>query len=216
MNHRHFPKSKETIKKISEGVRKTREKDPSYETRRAQTWMKNFQENPETRRKMSEGHIKYSIGDEKIFNGYVNIYEGIDQWVPKHRKIMEKILGRKLLQTEHIHHIDKNPLNNSLENLKIVSNSEHTRIHHKGKIRSEESNRKQSETRKRLYAEGKLDRNCNRMHTKKAVDKMAATMKDRYASGVKMGWQLIHERGYHHSQETKDKISKAVIKRYHG
>jgi len=47
----------------------------------------------------------------------------------KHRDIMEKYLGRKLLPTEIVHHIDENPLNNQIENLKIVSNHEHGLIH---------------------------------------------------------------------------------------
>lgn len=37
--------------------------------------------------------------------------------------------------SEHfIHHIDENPLNNSLSNLKCVSKSEHNTIHHKNQI----------------------------------------------------------------------------------
>lgn len=45
-----------------------------------------------------------------------------------HRVKMEQHLGRKLKSTEHIHHIDGNPTNNKISNLKIVSNSEHRKI----------------------------------------------------------------------------------------
>lgn len=46
-----------------------------------------------------------------------------------HRIIMEKYLGRKLLSTEIVHHINQDKLDNRLENLQIVSRSEHNKIH---------------------------------------------------------------------------------------
>ena len=42
-----------------------------------------------------------------------------------HRHIMEQHLGRKLETWEHVHHIDDNSLNNSIENLVVLSNSDH-------------------------------------------------------------------------------------------
>lgn len=42
-----------------------------------------------------------------------------------HRFLMEVALGRKLESWEHVHHIDGNHLNNSIENLEVLSNSEH-------------------------------------------------------------------------------------------
>lgn len=45
-----------------------------------------------------------------------------------HRLVMEKHLGRKLKTEEHIHHIDGNPKNNNINNLKIMSNSEHRKL----------------------------------------------------------------------------------------
>jgi hypothetical protein len=50
--------------------------------------------------------------------------------IREHRWIMEQHLGRKLKTCEHIHHINGDPLDNRLENLQIVSNSEHQRIEH--------------------------------------------------------------------------------------
>lgn len=46
-----------------------------------------------------------------------------------HRLIMEEYLGRKLLVTEIVHHIDGDKLNNKIENLQIVSKAEHNAIH---------------------------------------------------------------------------------------
>jgi hypothetical protein len=55
-------------------------------------------------------------------------------YVAEHRLVMEKTLGRILLKTEVVDHIDGNILNNSPENLRIFSsNGEHLRETLKGK-----------------------------------------------------------------------------------
>lgn len=51
-----------------------------------------------------------------------NVYE--------HRDVMEKHLGRKLETFEIVHHIDRNKLNNLLENLEIVCKADHNRHHY--------------------------------------------------------------------------------------
>ena len=59
---------------------------------------------------------------------YVNGYNKINQ-VKIHRYLMEIKLGRKLLPTEIVHHKDFNKLNNSIDNLEIVTRIEHNKIH---------------------------------------------------------------------------------------
>jgi len=49
----------------------------------------------------------------------------------EHRLVMEKYLGRKLTKKEIIHHVDENPKNNNIKNLRIMTLSEHTKIHRK-------------------------------------------------------------------------------------
>lgn len=47
-----------------------------------------------------------------------------------HRYIMEKILNRSLRTDEHVHHIDFNKINNNIENLILLTASDHAKIHH--------------------------------------------------------------------------------------
>ena len=47
-----------------------------------------------------------------------------------HRYVMEQKIGRYLLPTEHVHHIDKNVNNNDPSNLEILTNSQHVILHH--------------------------------------------------------------------------------------
>jgi len=52
-------------------------------------------------------------------------------YIFEHRLVMEKHLGRKLLDTEAIHHMDRNPENNDISNLQLFSShGQHTKIGH--------------------------------------------------------------------------------------
>lgn len=54
----------------------------------------------------------------------------------KHRAIIEEALGRELLTTEIVHHINRDPTDNRLENLQVLSHKEHTAIHREDIIQS--------------------------------------------------------------------------------
>lgn len=62
-----------------------------------------------------------------------------------HRWLMEQELGRKLDRSEVVHHINENSLDNDITNLRVMSLSEHARMHSTGKKRSVESREKQSQ-----------------------------------------------------------------------
>lgn len=57
----------------------------------------------------------------------------------EHREIMEKHIGRKLLKEEHIHHVNGDPKDNRIENLMIVSQSEHMKLEYEDRRRYQKS-----------------------------------------------------------------------------
>lgn len=99
----------------------------------------------------------YNFKTKKIKNGYFFIrkwehpFKDEDGWVREHRLIAEKYLlnnensvivneERYLNPDYEVHHIDENPLNNDIENLIIVTKSEHRIIHNFLKPRKRDLN----------------------------------------------------------------------------
>ena len=62
--------------------------------------------------------------------------------IDEHRFIMEQIIGRKLKRTEVVHHIDGDKSNNNINNLQVMTLSEHSRIHGLNRIVSEKTREK--------------------------------------------------------------------------
>ena len=49
----------------------------------------------------------------------------------EHRVVAEQKIGRRLLPGEQVHHIDGNKLNNRPDNLEVVADTAHHRLHHR-------------------------------------------------------------------------------------
>ena len=82
----------------------------------------------------NRSHVK-PIG-RKVKRGYVWLYRPehphADQrgYIQEHRLVIESMLGRYLLPEEHVHHDNECRSDNTPSNLKLMSNSEHRKLHH--------------------------------------------------------------------------------------
>lgn len=80
-------------------------------------------------------------GGRHIHNGYIEIYapthphKNKRNCVYEHQKVMEDYLGRYLEKGEVVHHKDLCKTNNNIENLQLLTMSEHSKLH--AKLRKE-------------------------------------------------------------------------------
>jgi DNA-directed RNA polymerase subunit RPC12/RpoP len=56
-------------------------------------------------------------------------YANLKGYGAQHRLVAEKMIGRFLLQAEHVHHINEIKTDNRKENLMVLTASEHGKIH---------------------------------------------------------------------------------------
>jgi len=90
-------------------------------------WNKGKNMSEEHKEKDRQAHFKNkSMIDTR---GYKLIYIGPHKYRAEHRLVIEKEIGRKLHTWEIIHHVNEIRTDNRIENLKILTISEHMKLH---------------------------------------------------------------------------------------
>ena len=90
----------------------------------------------EWRKNISEAKKGIGVGRSLKPNGYYEITMGEHKGRLEHVVIMECHIGRRLMANECVHHIDHNRANNSIENLALMTKSDHSRLHAKENIKN--------------------------------------------------------------------------------
>ena len=77
-------------------------------------------------------------------NGYVTFCDSTHPlsydagWVYMHMHMGSVKMGRWLDKDDHVHHVDKNRSNNNLDNLEVMTPSDHSKLHNPRKIKSKQ------------------------------------------------------------------------------
>ena len=63
--------------------------------------------------------------------GYITIMDDLGRRIGEHRIVMENHIGRKLLPNEVVHHKNEDKTDNRIENLELMTISDHVSLHRK-------------------------------------------------------------------------------------
>jgi HNH endonuclease/NUMOD3 motif len=122
--------------------------------------------------------------------------------IPLARIVMENHLKRKLLSSELVHHKNENSSDDRIENLEIITRSEHQQLHNpaKGRITSEE-------TKNRLRIANLGKKQTDETKLKKSIATKGRIKTEEHKRKIGDG-----NRGKIRSEETKRKISETLLK----
>jgi hypothetical protein len=74
--------------------------------------------------------VEKSTGTRSVRkDGYIVVKTGIRQYELEHRLVMSRALGRPLETNEHVHHVNGDVADNRIENLMLMTPTEHQQYH---------------------------------------------------------------------------------------
>lgn len=99
-------------------------------------WNKGKKLSKEYRDKLSEAHKGKMVGPKNPnwkgeythTNGYILVNVG-GKRIYKHRYVMQEFIGRNLKRFEVVHHKNHDKTDNRIENLEIIDNKSHSKLH---------------------------------------------------------------------------------------
>lgn len=93
------------------------------------------------KKKISEGKLGKGKGLSEKPNGYIEITMGENKGRGEHVVIVEEDIGRKLFANECVHHVNGDRADNRIDNLELMTRSEHARLHAKENIHKRKRNK---------------------------------------------------------------------------
>lgn len=140
MAKKGFHPSKETIKKLSESHKGKHYPKLSKAMMGNHSWLGRHH-SEESKKKMSGENNHRWNGGKYYMQGYIYLlkrdhpYANSRGYIPEHRLVAEKFLGRLLTKKEKVHHINKIITDNRVENLYLFnSDKEHIKYHQSKEI----------------------------------------------------------------------------------
>lgn len=137
-------------------------------------------------------------------DGRVMVYVGAGKYQYRARYLMEQQLSRKLFSTEVVHHINGDKTDDRLENLKLITFSEHSVLHNKGRKKSKETIEKQRKSLTGFKHSEETRHKMSESHKGHTVSKETRDKISISNKGKKFSCGMF---GKNHTKETKYKIS---------
>ena len=119
------------------------------------------------------------------------------------RMIMEKYIGRKLLNNECIHHINGDKSDDRIENLIIMDKKDHVKLHHLGISKGKMAEDHKQKISKVLKGKPKTDEHIQKVANANKGKKVSLETRIKISESLK---------GIKHSEERKKKTSEAIKK----